>query len=49
MVLDGANSAVEIPELLGPEISDNGNLEAHSIVSLQRVDEMFAQWVQQGR
>ena len=49
MILDGVNSADEILEILGPEILDNGYVESHPIVSVERMGELFMQWGQQGR
>ena len=43
------NSADEILEILGPEILDNGYVESHPIVSVERMGELFMQWGQQGR
>jgi hypothetical protein len=49
MILDGVNSADEITEILGPETLDNGYVESHPIVSVERMGEPFMQWAQQGR
>ncbi len=49
MILDDVNSADEIAEILGPEILDNGYVESHPIVSVERMGELFMQWAQQGR
>jgi hypothetical protein len=49
MILDDVNSADEILEILGPEILDNGYVESHPIVSVERIGELFTQWAQQGR
>ena len=49
LILDDVNSAQEILELLGPELLDNGYVESNPITSPQRVGELLAQWVQQGR
>ena len=49
MILDDVNSADEILEILGPELLDNGYVESHPIVSVERLGELFMQWAQQGR
>ena len=49
MILDDVNSADEILEILGPEILDNGYVESHPIVSVERMGALFMQWGQQGR
>ena len=49
MILDDVNSEGEITEILGPELVDNGYLEVHPIVSVERLSELFRQWAEQGR
>ncbi len=49
MILDDVNSADEITGILGPEILDNGYVEAHPIASVEGTGELFRQWAQQGR
>jgi hypothetical protein len=49
MILDDVNADGEITEILGPEIFDNGYVEVHPIVSVERLGELFRQWAQQGR
>ena len=49
MILDDVNSADEITETLGPELLDNGYVEAHPIASVEGTGELFRQWAQQGR
>jgi|SRR5918994_1901689 hypothetical protein len=49
MILDDVNSAGEITEILGPELLDNGYVEVHPIVSVERLSELFRQWAEQGR
>jgi hypothetical protein len=49
MIPDDVNSADEITEILGPELLDNGYVESHTIVSVERIGELFMQWAQQGR
>ena len=49
MILDDVNSDGEITELLGPELLDNGYVEAHPIVSVERLSDLFRQWAEQGR
>ena len=49
MILDDVNADGEISEILGPEIFDNGYVEVHPIVSVERLGELFRQWAQQGR
>jgi hypothetical protein len=49
MILDDVNADGEISEILGPELLDNGSVEVHPIVSVERMGELFRQWAQQGR
>ncbi len=49
MILDDVNADGEISEILGPELLDNGYVEVHPIVSVERMGELFRQWAQQGR
>jgi hypothetical protein len=49
MILDDVNADGEITEILGPELFDNGYVEVHPIVSVERLGELFRQWAQQGR
>jgi hypothetical protein len=49
MILDDVNADGEITEILGPEIFDNGYVEVHPIVSVERLGELFRQWAEQGR
>jgi hypothetical protein len=49
MILDDVNVDGEISEILGPELLDNGPVEVHPIVSVERMGELFRQWAQQGR
>ena len=49
MILDDVNADGEISEILGPELLDNGSVEVHPIVSVERLGELFRQWAQQGR
>ena len=49
MILDDVNSDGEITELLGPELFDNGYVEVHPIVSVERLTDLFRQWAEQGR
>ena len=49
MILDDVNADGEISEILGPELLDNGYVEVHPIVSVERLGELFRQWAQQGR
>ena len=49
MILEDVTSAEEITEILGPEMLDNGHVEVHPIVPLERAAEVFQQWAQQGR
>ena len=49
MILDDVNADGEVSEILGPETFDNGYVEVHPIVSVERLGELFRQWAQQGR
>jgi hypothetical protein len=49
MILDDVNADGEISEILGPEVLDNGYVEVHPIVSVERLGELFRQWAEQGR
>ena len=49
MILDDVNADGEITELLGPELLDNGYVEVHPIVSVERLSDLFRQWAEQGR
>jgi hypothetical protein len=49
MVLNDVDAAHEIPEILGPELMDNGHVEAHPIMSVEQMGEIFGEWAQQGR
>ncbi len=49
MILDEVDSAHEIVQLLGPELMDNGYVEAHPIMSVEQIAKMFSEWAQQGR
>jgi hypothetical protein len=49
MILDDVNADGEISEILGPELLDNGYVEVHPVVSVERIGELFRQWAQQGR
>jgi hypothetical protein len=49
MILDDVDADGEITEILGPEVFDNGYVEVHPIVSVERLGELFRQWAQQGR
>ena len=49
MILDDVNADDEISEILGLELLDNGSVEVHPIVSVERMGELFRQWAQQGR
>ncbi len=49
MILDDVNADGEITDILGPELFDNGYVEVHPIVSVERLGELFRQWAQQGR
>jgi len=49
MVLNDVDAAHEIPEILGPELMDNGHVEARPIMSVEQMGEIFGEWAQQGR
>jgi hypothetical protein len=49
MILDDVNADGEISEILGSELLDNGYVEVHPIVSVERLSELFSQWAEQGR
>ena len=49
MILDDVNSAAEISGILGPEMLDNGYVEAYPIASVERTGEVFRELAQQGR
>ena len=49
MILDDVNADGVISEIIGPEVFDNGYVEVHPIVSVERLGELFRQWAQQGR
>ena len=49
MILDDVSADGEISEILGPELLDNGYVEVHPIVSIERIGQLFRQWAQQGR
>ncbi len=49
MILDEVDSAHEIVQIMGPELLDNGYVEAHPIISVEQMGELFGQWAQQGR
>jgi hypothetical protein len=44
MILDDVNADDEISEILEPELLDNGSVEVHPIVSVERMGELFRQW-----